>query len=71
MYAPFVFGLCGKRLSPLRLVVLDMLCYMYASVIVLCNANLLAFGSWWEWVGHSVLGGTFILNAIQSKLLKA
>uniref|UniRef100_UPI000EADE553 MFS transporter n=1 Tax=Helicobacter vulpis TaxID=2316076 RepID=UPI000EADE553 len=72
MYAPSLFlAFLSKSLSPLRLVVLGMLCYVGASVIALYSASLLAFVACLVLVGVgwalSFNGGTFMLNAIQSE----
>ncbi|WP_104732806.1 MFS transporter [Helicobacter salomonis] len=71
MYAPSLFlAFVSKSLSPTYLIVLGILCYVGASVIALCSANLLAFWACLVLAGVgwalSFNGGTFMLNATKS-----
>ncbi len=71
MYAPSLFlAFLSKSLSPIRLVVLGLCCYAWASVIALCSVSFLAFWLCLVLVGVgwalSFNGGTFMLNAMQS-----
>ncbi|WP_235852155.1 MFS transporter [Helicobacter mehlei] len=66
-----VLAALSKSLSPIRLVVLGLCCYVWASVIALCSVSLLAFWLCLVLVGVgwalSFNGGTFMLNAMQSE----